>query len=527
MLNSEFELEFYKTMGVPLPTQDATERRINRMAWATFRTLHSRTCDATGKKILSMYAQDCKHPVYHTDYWWSDSWDALSYGLDFDFSKTFFEQFDMLLKAVPVMHQSVIHSENCEYVNMAGHCKDSYLCFFVDYCENCIYIQDANKCRYCLDSIGIANCELCYECIDCSNCYEVLYSNRANNCHSSYFLTDCRGCENCIGCFNLVNKKYHVFNKPVTKEQFEKIKAQFSDYDKVLEFKNLIHSMSAKYPKKYYAGHSNENFSGDNLRNCKNTFNTFNSHELENVSNSDYLFSASNCMDVTIYGLRSDHLYNCLKTGDNCSNNICCLCCWTGSSNNAYCHLILNTTDCFGCSGLKGKKYCILNKQYTKSEYEVLRAKIIEHMKKTGEWGKFFPIAMSPFAYNESIAQMYYPLDKAQAVNLGYKWRDDKESALGGIFARDMIHKDSIINTVFKCENTNKSYKIIKAELDFYEKMNIPLPRLCPEERHNSRLVKQNEKKLSKTTCSKCNEELLTTYKDIVFCEKCYLDALS
>jgi hypothetical protein len=32
------------------------------------------------------------------------------------------------------------------------------------------------------------------------------------------------------------------------------------------------------------------------------------------------------------------------------------------------------------------KQYCILNKQYTKEEYEELVPKIIEHMKKTGEW---------------------------------------------------------------------------------------------------------------------------------------------
>jgi len=31
-------------------------------------------------------------------------------------------------------------------------------------------------------------------------------------------------------------------------------------------------------------------------------------------------------------------------------------------------------------------KYCILNKQYSKEEYEELVPKIIEHMQKTGEW---------------------------------------------------------------------------------------------------------------------------------------------
>jgi hypothetical protein len=51
-----------------------------------------------------------------------------------------------------------------------------------------------------------------------------------------------------------------------------------------------------------------------------------------------------------------------------------------------------------------------LNKQYTKEEYEKLLPKIIAHMKKTGEWGEFFPISISPFNYEETPAMDYYPL---------------------------------------------------------------------------------------------------------------------
>ena len=35
---------------------------------------------------------------------------------------------------------------------------------------------------------------------------------------------------------------------------------------------------------------------------------------------------------------------------------------------------------CFGCVGFKHKQYCILNKQYTKEEYEKLVQKIIKQM---------------------------------------------------------------------------------------------------------------------------------------------------
>lgn len=59
--------------------------------------------------------------------------------------------------------------------------------------------------------------------------------------------------------------------------------------------------------------------------------------------------------------------------------------CWT-SSELAYCIDCYDTKNCFGCIGLRNKQYCILNKQYTKEQYEELVPKIIEHMTKTGEW---------------------------------------------------------------------------------------------------------------------------------------------
>ena len=74
-----------------------------------------------------------------------------------------------------------------------------------------------------------------------------------------------------------------------------------------------------------------------------------------------------------------------------------------------------NVSHLFGCVGLRNKQYCVLNKQYTKDEYEKLVAKIIEQMQQRGEWGQFFHPALSPFGYNETVAQEYYPSTFEQA----------------------------------------------------------------------------------------------------------------
>lgn len=72
--------------------------------------------------------------------------------------------------------------------------------------------------------------------------------------------------------------------------------------------------------------------------------------------------------------------------------------------------------NCFGCVGLKDKKeYCILNKQYSKQEYEELFPKIIKHMQSTGEWGEFLDPTLSLHGYNETLAQEYFPLSEQEA----------------------------------------------------------------------------------------------------------------
>lgn len=53
-------------------------------------------------------------------------------------------------------------------------------------------------------------------------------------------------------------------------------------------------------------------------------------------------------------------------------------------------------------------------------------------MTSTGEWGEFFPHTLSPFGYNESIAQEYRPLSKTDIESKGWNWYEYPESPFGG-----------------------------------------------------------------------------------------------
>jgi hypothetical protein len=192
--------------------------------------------------------------------------------------------------------------------------------------------------------------------------------------------------------------------------------------------------------------------------------------------------------------------------------------------------------DCFGCVGLHHKEYCILNKQYSKEEYEKTKAKIIDHMKKSGEWGQFFPPSCIPYAYNETVAQDYFPLTKEQILKQGWRWKEGEESNVSGVTRKIPAEKlpdnirdipDDILNWAMQCSESGKLFKIQPAELAFYRRSSLPVPRLHPDIRHEKRMALRNPRKLWKRNCDKCKKEIQTTYSperpERVYCEACYL----
>jgi len=135
-------------------------------------------------------------------------------------------------------------------------------------------------------------------------------------------------------------------------------------------------------------------------------------------------------------------------------------------------------------------------------------------MQQTQEWGQFFPMDLSPFAYNEALTGEYFPLSKEEVKERGLRFR---ERAGLQEQAEDAV----------TCEETGKSFRIVSRERAFYERMKLPLPYLHPDERHRRRVAKRNPRRLWDRTCQKCGEAIQTSYSpdrpEIVYCESCYL----
>src|SRR3972149_8067793 len=222
---TEEDQKFYEKMGVPLPTLCPQERQRRRHTFRNERNLYQSTCHNCKKSIISMYSPDKEYLVYCPDCWWSDNFDPLVYGQDFDFTKSFFEQFLVLEKKVPHLALDVVNNENSNYVNLCGYSKDCYLIFAAEYDERCLYGTQIIKCNDCIDGLNCLNSQYCYDVLNIDGCYELLFGTDCYQCSNSMFLWNCRSCKECLFCSNVSNKKYCIFNKQYSSEEY-KIKKQ-------------------------------------------------------------------------------------------------------------------------------------------------------------------------------------------------------------------------------------------------------------------------------------------------------------
>lgn len=531
------EKELCDKLGIPLSEVPHKERIRELMAWRNEWKLYHRTCDKSGEKIISAYAPDAPFKVYKNEIWWGDGWDALDHGRDYDFSRPFFEQFADLQKVVPREGTSVFNSENCDYNSHVRMSKNCYLNSLAVEGENVMYSYWMVKDTDVVDSSYTNNSTLGYECTHGEKLYNTIMVEESNNTSDSAFCYQVRGCDHCMFSSNIANKSYYLFNKPCTKEEFEEAKKKYlngsytSWKEAIAQFADIKKSTIRRAANNINC----ENVTGDHMFNSRNCENAFEGKDSEDVYNSVSTGDSKDLYSIYSAGWPRCELIYYSSVSRGCTDCRFCYYCWH-SNDLTYCDSCSSCTSCFGCIGLRHKKYCILNKQYTKEEYEALMPKIMEHLRTTGELGKFFPHSLSTFAYNETSANNFYPLSKEEALAGGWKWREkEKQDYLPAtIPALPENIKDApetITKEILACESCTKNYKIIPQEFSFYQKMNLPLPRFCPTCRHTRRLSLDNPLELFNDTCPKCQMQIQTSYPpnhaETVYCDACYLEAMN
>ncbi|MFA6089951.1 MAG: hypothetical protein WC755_08900 [Candidatus Woesearchaeota archaeon] len=456
-------------------------------------------------------------------------------GREFDFNKSFFEQFAELQKLVPRMSLNNINAENSEYVNYAGDNKNCYLLYTSDFNENCCYGRWQMHCFKCFDCDFINNSEFCYDSIEIIKCNQSIGSMLCKNSSNIYFSYNLSNCHNCFGCSNLNNKEFYVFNKKVSKEDFDEFlkNADLGFYSSYQKTKIYCYQEIAKTPHKALNILNCENSLGDYLKNSKNAYLCFDSINVEDCKYSTNIQdNVKNCYDWDFVGFKSELCCEVVSSAYNLFDCQFIMNSWMGNANVEYSELCLGNENLFGCTGLRKKKNCILNKQYLKEEFLNLKEKIIKHMIKNGEYGQFFPPYLSPFAYNESVANDYLPLSKEEALARGFTWKDEDENfGYKGPIVEipDSIKNcdENIVDKILICELTQKPYKMIKEEFKFLKENNLPIPRRSVHQRYKDRMSLKNSRNLWNRVCAKCGLQIFTTYApekpEVVYCEDCYL----
>ena len=543
-----------------------------------------------------MYAPEKEFTVYCTACYQSDKWDPLSYGRSYDFSKPFFAQFAELMRIVPRHALYQDFAEGSEYSNWAVYLKNSYLIFGGHHYEDTAYAAQSFFLRDCADVDFCKKSEQCYGSIHLRQCNSVRFSSFSEDCADSWFLYGCRNCHHCVGCTNLRNASYCIFNERYTKEEYErKVAALALDtYAGAEAVRAEAARRSLAYPRKYAWVRNAVHSSGDDLDQVKNCRDCFSVSESENCRYSFFIpGDAKDAYDLDHCGLGIELTYELMSGFGNSRVRF--------GNRIYYCHDVTYSDDChhsanlIGCAGLRKKDYCILNRQYTREEYEALAPKIIAHMNEVpyaqemrnenGEmrkieyrYGEFFPPSLAPFAYNETVAQEYFPTDKESAKASGFGWRKPDERHYAATVSPENLPlrandaPDGITAQIITCETGSDAsrgrspdpqasgcttaFRIIPAELQLLKKLGVSLPRRCPNCRHYERLARRNPLRLWHRACDcnrkpsvvgresqyvntaphahgaeRCPNEFETSYAperpEIIYCESCYQHEVS
>lgn len=528
----EDELILYKKVEIELPTLCNFCRIKLHLSFWMFGKFRKGKSDLSGESLITVLPEKNRYPIYTLTEWYSDKWDALNYGIDYDSSLPFLKQLQNLQEKVPHPHQNGSKNTNCDWCDDVWNSKNCYLSRSMEECEDLFYSYRNLWVKNSIDVTICFNCEKCYDSGECHHSYKLFYSQHSRDCIDSSFLYDCRNCQNCFMCWNLRNKSYCIEDIQYTKDEYEEklksfklgsyksIEAHKKHFEEIIQ-KEVVHRQNFNF--KIY------NSDGDYLLDCKNCHNCNTINESEDTYNcirgmrhkSD--IDANGCWFSELIG----NCNGCINAYALKYSN------WSSSRYSEYLDVCLECEYCFGCVGLRKKKYCILNKQYTKDEYEALKDEIISDMREREEYGKFLPYSMSAGPFNFSTSFLYFPDTKKEDIlKLGGYWEDIDESHIEGMPTSKLPDDirdvpDSIITQALICPETGWRFNIAQNELIFYKENNIPLPRYHFDVRTRNSLKYLTVLQSYPYTCFYCKKEIEAYYLpewnyQKIACEECY-----
>ncbi len=559
------DFAFYKNIGVPEPGWCPECRNMRRMSWREGASiLYRDTCKLCGKSIVSVHAPDGPFTIYCRECYHSDKWNPLDYGRDYDFTKPFFVQYRELMEQVPRPALTGSNLVNSDFSHGCESVKNCYYVFWSYFSEHAQYCYALLLSKNSFDCYVVDNSDHVYQSLHSNRLYKVNYAYFSDDCLDASFLYDCVGLSDCFGCVNLRKQKYHIFNEKFSREEYrERMKYwDLGSYAKLEEAKSKFRELYLSLPHRHAHIVSSVDVTGDIIRDSKGCDTCFSA--LDGVENCKYLYfgglNLKDSMDVSAGGDSSELIYETYAMTGQCSR-----CFFSAGGGNArdiwYSDWPKNASRLWGCVSIRDKQHCILNKQYSKKEYEALIPKIRQHMDdmpyrdKKGRsygFGEFFPAELSAYAYNEAFGFQWYPKSKTEVIAEGLRWQDPPPRSYEITLQPEQIPDhikdidDSILDKIIGCahrgtcsehDRCTTAFRLSSQELSFYRSANLALPRLCPNCRHAERLAWRNGFELYRRRCScnqgghfhggnPCPHDFETTFSpekpEIIYCADCY-----
>lgn len=480
---------------LPLPRICPPEFLRRLCAWGNLLHLFRSTSSHSGKPQLSRYNPALPFRSCAPDEFWSGAVENCAAGAVYDFSRPFFEQFSALIRRAQFPAITNPNCEGSEYVNGANCAKNCYLCFGAFNSEECLYSYMIHNCVGCIDCIDLVQCSYCYDCFVCRKCYECRHAVYCIGSSSCVFCEDCVGCSNCLFCCGLRNASYCVRNVQVSRQQYEQelAKLQLHRRTGLCKAREEFRDFRAATHHTTQTLNNAEGASGHCLTNVQNVLDSYFTH---NAKDCGYLFLSHDCSDVWRGVGESSHLtYQSLGhfgtyAAYNCYTDV-------GGNFNLYSVFMFNgCAHCFGCAGLNKKSYCILNRQYQKSEYEALVPRIIAHMQSSGEWGQFFPPAIAPHFYehcfaNDWLAPLPYDEVRRRGYRTGATDSEECRSDTPASAIPDTLEQTSwnFTDKIYACEQTGRPFRFQKSEVEWYRNHGVPPPAIHWQQRIRSRIA--------------------------------------
>ncbi|MBI5220330.1 MAG: hypothetical protein HY978_00645 [Candidatus Liptonbacteria bacterium] len=417
--------------------------------------------------------------------------------------------------------------------------------------EDSFYSKWCIKSRDIGDCYGVLNSELMYECQESDTCSRCTHSQHLKGCVDCHFTFYCAGCQNCFMSSNLKNQQYVFYNERLTKQEYEKRVGSLNlgNHATLKKLQADYEVMLRKTLRKYSTSARIVNCTGDVLWDSKNVRRGFHLTACEDCAYCVDNDSLKDCYDAYEAAFNCERQYECHA----CNRTSYAVACSISYDNHHiyYCDMCHGSSDLWGCIGLRDKRHFILNQQYSPEKYDRLTAQIISEMSsrpftdnrgRKYAYGDFFPVEHSPFAHNETVAEEYFPLTKGETLARSYQWKDPEEKGYQiTIAAQDLPDRiqdvsDDILGQVIGCAHQTRinadstridadrkidenpridqsdsalecghqcttAFRLIPAELQFYRRLNLPLPRLCPNCRHSERIAQRNPLKLWHRRC--------------------------